>query len=232
MGMCESSASQRLSHHCPTMFRTNTPVRNTATTMMSTPSPGTLRRRSSQSSAGVGNTEPSAPTRVPNTPLAMPAAHSSTQTVMASGSQTRMPAIRNFFTCVLRASPGGGASVAGAGCAAAAGGRAGRLGRGGGGGSGRRGGLGGRGRGVRRRGAGALGAGAGAVAEVGHVPARALELEAGRGDLLAKRAGAAGGADFELRVGELLQHVLRVTAGFAAIGVDRHGTPWISNRKL
>ena len=60
------------------------------------------------------------------------------------------------------------------------------------------------------------------AAEVGHVPARALELKAGGGELLGERLGAADRAGVQQRVGHLLQHVFRVPARGAAIGVDRH----------
>ena len=48
--------------------------------------------------------------------------------------------------------------------------------------------------------------------EVGGVPARALELEAGGRDLLGERRCAAGRAHGQRGIGELLQHVFGVTA--------------------
>ena len=128
----------------------------------------------------------------PNTPSSMPSTPVSTQTVTASGSQTSRPVTRYFFTraasarchCAARRRAAGGSSPWRVPPACGLG-----LGR-------RR----GRGRGSqpvwrlapRRRpacaasGLAAAGLAAGGSPEVGHVPARALELEAGRGDLLAE----------------------------------------------
>src|SRR5262245_53205311 len=64
------------------------------------------------------------------------------------------------------------------------------------------------------------------VLEVGLVPARALELEAGRGQRLGVARLAALRAIGERGVGHFLQMVLGETTGRAAVFVDRHdGTP-------
>src|SRR6185295_16463794 len=70
-----------------------------------------------------------------------------------------------------------------------------------------------------------------AVAKVGHVPAGTLELEAGGSDLLDERRRTARRTDRERRVGDFAQHVLRMAAGAAAIGVDRH-LPDLGKRNL
>ena len=62
-----------------------------------------------------------------------------------------------------------------------------------------------------------------ATAEVRHVPARTLELEAGSGELLLERRRAACGAIRQRRVAHLLQHIFGVAAGVASISIDRHG---------
>jgi len=69
-----------------------------------------------------------------------------------------------------------------------------------------------------------LGLGVGiAVAKIGDVPARSLELEAGRRQLLLEGFGMARRADGEKRIGDLLQHIFRVAARLTAVCVDRHG---------
>src|SRR5690606_30497283 len=134
------------------------------------------------------------------------------QMVSASGSQTSNPAMRYFFKGGFRraASMAGARAAAGAGSGRRAAGRTAVGGRG-------RGGCGAVALGVGRFG------GATTALEVGGVPARPLELEAGGGELLREALGAAGRAGGQHRVGDLLQHVFRVAAGSAAIGVDRHG---------
>src|SRR5689334_960994 len=57
--------------------------------------------------------------------------------------------------------------------------------------------------------------------EVGGVPARALELEAGGAQLLAVARLAAGGAHGKRRLGHLLQVLVLVAAGLATVLVDR-----------
>src|SRR3954471_7569181 len=61
-----------------------------------------------------------------------------------------------------------------------------------------------------------------AALEIGGVPTRPLQLEAGRGKLLAVLGLAACRADAERRFGHLLQVLLLVAAGIAAVVVDRH----------
>ena len=64
---------------------------------------------------------------------------------------------------------------------------------------------------------------AGTAAKVGHIPTRALELEPSRRDLFLKCLRATGWAGGQDRVRHFLQHVFRVAARLAAVGVDRHG---------
>src|SRR5512135_3210121 len=84
------------------------------------------------------------------------------------------------------------------------------------GGSGLRGAAGLPGRGTRGRGLAA------AVAEIGHVPARTLQLESGRGDELLEVWLVAGRTLGERCIGELLQRFEFMPAGRASVFVDRH----------
>ena len=71
-----------------------------------------------------------------------------------------------------------------------------------------------------------------ATAEVRHVPARTLELEAGSGELLLERRRAACGAIRQRRVAHLLQHIFGVAAGVASISIDRHGVLTLEQTKF
>ena len=71
-----------------------------------------------------------------------------------------------------------------------------------------------------------------ATTEVGRVPARTLQLETGRGELLGIGRRTAGRAGAQHGIGNLLQHVLPVSAGLAFVGVDRHGVVRTQSRQL
>ncbi len=62
-----------------------------------------------------------------------------------------------------------------------------------------------------------------AALEVGGVPARALELETRRGDLLVQRGLAAMRTDGQRGIGHFLQRVQGVAAGITFVSIDRHG---------
>ena len=89
-GMRVISASQRRSHHWPTMFATKTPVPKMMTVTKMTPSPGT-RRSWPPTVTMPGITASSALSTLRKMPLRMPINHSSTQAVIAAGSQTSRP---------------------------------------------------------------------------------------------------------------------------------------------
>src|SRR3990170_6535910 len=57
---------------------------------------------------------------------------------------------------------------------------------------------------------------------IGGVPARALELEPGRGDALLERRLTAGRAVHQRRVAEFLHHLELMAATFTAVLIDRH----------
>ena len=78
--------------------------------------------------------------------------------------------------------------------------------------------------GLVSRGVGRRRARARATAEIGCVPARALELETGGGHLLAEAFRAAGGASRQGGVGDLLQDILGMATGAAFVRVDGHGS--------
>lgn len=67
------------------------------------------------------------------------------------------------------------------------------------------------------------GALAAAVLEVGRVPARALELEAGSRQLLGKGLGTTGRAGRQRSIRDFPQHVLGMTAGATLVCINRHG---------
>jgi hypothetical protein len=62
-----------------------------------------------------------------------------------------------------------------------------------------------------------------AAPKIGDIPARALELETGSGELFAKAGLSAGWANAQRVVGHFLQHVLGMAAGLALVGIDGHG---------
>src|SRR5882724_6766560 len=227
MGMWLTNWLACRSAHWPKMLAANTPVSNSPPNIRMTPRPGMWRKASSVARAPSGSTACEADTMLPNTPSSKPSTECKTQIVMASGSQTSRPAIRYFFTRIPRKETGSlpaggwfgagrcggrrwffsagsryrsrrsrGVGVAGLGLAGAAVARSGISGAG-------------------RR-------GCGTAAKIGHVPARAFELKAGGRDLLLEGRGPARGADVQHGIGDLLQHILRVAAGRASVGIDRH----------
>lgn len=70
-----------------------------------------------------------------------------------------------------------------------------------------------------------------AVFKIRFVPARALELKARRSHLLAEAVGLASRALRQRCIAEFLQHILRMAAGGALIGVNRHGETKQSKQK-
>src|SRR6476661_4921817 len=220
-GMRWSSASPQLTSLRPMKLLVTAPTTSRMASASSTPRPGTrkpIRRSGCQRSGRISSVWSSVPT-----------IHCSTHSVMPSGARTRRPAnSQRRSAAMVRVRSGAGARAA---TPARVRGR--RVGLGGRGAFGRLalGGLLGRlrvrGLGfVRLRGVGLGGGGAraaAAVAEIGDVPAGSLELEAGGGDLLAERRGAASGARGQRRVGDLLQDILGMATGAALVGVDRHG---------
>src|SRR5690242_2004566 len=227
------------SAHWPATLVANTPVSSSATSITTTPRNGIFCSIAMNACDASGSTTCETPSSQTNMPFSMPSTACSTQIVTTSGSQTSRPAIRYFFTAVARRRAGGASRPSLVGRR-----RRGRCDRG-------RRSFGRLGRGVARLGVDArrfavlcrgrlagggclaalLGRGfavhglAGllaAVSKVGHVPARSLELESGRGHLLDERRRTACRADGERRVGDFAQHVLGVAAGAAPVGVDRH----------
>src|SRR5690606_4636522 len=145
-----------------------------------------------------------------------PRAFTSTQMVMARGSHTSRPVRMYFFTKLAfarRQRERGRGSMAGAGAAAAT--RTAAVAAPGARGRSRFSG----GRGRRRGGAAGFGR---PILEVGGIPTRPFELEARGGQLFAEGLCLAGGAGAQSRVGHLLQHILGMATGCAAVRVDRH----------
>lgn len=70
--------------------------------------------------------------------------------------------------------------------------------------------------------------------KIGHVPARTLELEAGRCELLCEARSPALRTIRQWRIGQFLQDILGIPAGLAFIGVDWHGALrfWLKNCTL
>lgn len=62
-----------------------------------------------------------------------------------------------------------------------------------------------------------------AVLEVGRIPARALELEAGSCQLLGEGLGPAGRTGRQRGIRDFPQHVLGMTAGATLVCINRHG---------
>ena len=84
------------------MLVANMPVSSRPITITMTPRPGIRFNDSRLSRAAFGNTACDALRIHSNTPSSRPSTEVSTQIVTASGSQTRRPAMRYFFTCVFR----------------------------------------------------------------------------------------------------------------------------------
>src|SRR5690606_20469484 len=61
-----------------------------------------------------------------------------------------------------------------------------------------------------------------AIAEVGHIPARTLQLKTGGSHLLCIGAFPAFGANRQDRVGHLLQDILGMATGAAFVSINRH----------
>src|SRR5574343_224900 len=238
MGMFENTQLERLSSHCPTMLVTATPVSHKAVTRMMTLRPGTRCKSASTGWMLTGSTVRATTMNQANTSSSVPIPLLSTQMVITRGSQTSRPVRMYFFTLgrgerargrvpwqaawpVLSGQAVSGEcvkqkrrSVAGAGAAAWSAARVAACAAG----------LGRRRSSCCRGGACGLGTGAArAATEVGHIPARTLELEACSRDLLLEALGAAGGAGGEHRIRDFLQNILGVTAGRALVGINRHG---------
>src|SRR5574343_111970 len=198
------------SHHWPKMLATNMPVTSITTTTDNTPKPGMLRSQTARFSSP-GITALVAPSTDRKMPSNTPYSQVSTQMVTPMGSHTSKPVMkywrrRRVMKWVLLKRCG---SMAGAVAAAAS----------------RRGGIAAGRRALTRRGGGGRRAArtAGAATEIGGVPARALELEAGSGQLLGKRGLAAGRAVGQRGVGDFLQNVLGMATGLTLVGVNGHG---------
>ncbi len=82
------------------MFAANTPVSSRPAIITITPRPGTCLSASSSGVAAAGSTACDALSSAPNTLSSVVRMACRTQIVMASGSQTRSPAMRYFFTKV------------------------------------------------------------------------------------------------------------------------------------
>ncbi|MEI6680601.1 MAG: hypothetical protein WCL21_18475 [Mariniphaga sp.] len=65
--------------------------------------------------------------------------------------------------------------------------------------------------------------GGGTALEVGRVPARALELKAGRRQLLLESSGSAGRTVCQERIRHFLQHILGKATGLTFVRVNWHG---------
>src|SRR5690606_905864 len=204
-GMRPSRASHCSSRVRPSRLAANMPVSSTTRITSTKRKPGMSMPSSDCDDRKLGTK----PSRVA---ISRP----STQRVMASGTQISSPVMKYFLKTRIQLGLRSGGRRG-----RRRGRRRGAVALGGGVGLGRAG----------RTGLGAVGlALAAAVAEVGDIPARALELEAGGRDLLGEGGFAAFGADRQRRIGKLLQYVLGMAAGAAFVSVDRHdrefpGTP-------
>src|SRR3990167_882504 len=98
IGMRDIARSHCRSHHWPKMLVTNMPETSITATITSTLSPGMWRKDSMNASAPTGATAWLMLSSHENMPSIRPSSHSSTQMVMASGSQTSRPAMMYLRT--------------------------------------------------------------------------------------------------------------------------------------
>src|SRR3990167_177576 len=97
MGMLVNRRSHCLTHQRPATLDTSAPVTSMAANTSSTPRPGMLCRRSIAGPMDSGVTAATPDRKPPNTASIKPSSHSSTQIVMANGSQTIRPVSRYFL---------------------------------------------------------------------------------------------------------------------------------------
>src|SRR5688572_3847197 len=209
--------SCQISTSCaPKKLVANRPVSSTTAMVSSTPRPGmcTPSQASVRSSIGSSSSDWSSASKM----------NFRTQMVMTSGIQISRPVMRYFFNALKTKRPGSRRAGAWSGCPSV-----------------------GRGRGLGLRFGARVGLRFGLrvglrlalgfgfllrrllALEIGGVPAAALQLEAGRGELLLEGRLAARRALAEYRVGHLLQEVLLVATSGAAVLIDRHGRDYISD---
>src|SRR5687768_14575430 len=199
------------------MLLTTAPTDSRMARVSSTPKPGMWKpmRRSGCQASG----------RMSNVRSSVPMIHSSTAMVMATGTMTSRPDTSHLRRASMTF------LVAGTGAPAATGRSGGCVGLDGGRRRVRR--LGSVG-GLPRIAGGWRGGRCAGAAEVGGVPAGALELETRGGQLLVERGGAAGRANREDGVRDFLQHVLGMATGAAFVRVDGHGAKgsWLRCKAL